>query len=127
MLKSVLSYLSGVVTDILLKKEIMSKTSVRSGSTFISRLINAATLPRSLTDIFSPTGSVFFECIGSVLAGLTLIGVSYAGCDSNMAIICMSLCVILNACFITGSSVAIVDMSPNFCSKHEQCVVMYLG
>lgn len=88
LLKSVLSYLSGVITDFVLRREMMSKTGVRSWSTFIS----------------------------SVLAGAALIGVSYAECDSNMAIICMSLCVILNACFITGSSVAIVDMSPNFCS-----------
>lgn len=36
LLKSILSYLSGVITDVILKKKLMSKTTVRSWSTFIS-------------------------------------------------------------------------------------------
>ena len=55
------------------------------------------------------------------MGGGFLLAVPYAECDIKLAVIFMVVAITLHGFFITGATVAILDMSPNFSSEYTLC------
>lgn len=63
--------------------------------------------------------NLFLNCFlaGTIVQGVMILGIAFAGCNSTLAIIFLIAATAANGAVSTGPIACVVDLSPNFAGK----------
>ena len=120
-LETLFAILFGYLTDILLRKNILSRTNTRKFAALFSkcnwesptcRLITIFERDTRLMKIYS--WIIFAD---TIIAGVLFTALAFGGCNSVYILMLLTVAVMLHGASLSGISPNVIDLSPNFCGE----------